>query len=290
MSVLMNSKYTIISACLVTLVLSSCGISEEVYNAVVKSRDSLQTIVKSQKLDINRRDEAIEKLKQDIAMLRDEKEMLQKNYLSLKSNSTGEIQKLLAELEETEKDLKLLESNLRQREARLEEVEASLRRRDSTMEALRSRLADALLGFRDRGLEVNVKNGKVYVSLSNKLLFSSGSTKIDQSGKDALKELANVLNTQPDISILVEGHTDDQAIRSGSRFADNWDLSVLRSTEVVRHLVEVGMVDPKRITASGRSEFFPIEEGSTTEIRAKNRRTEIILTPKLEELFEVINK
>lgn len=277
----MRTLMSAIVVATIALALASCGIPEEQYLAVVKSRDSLQTVVNDLQKQISELKGWVKNRDYTIEDLNDKLKDLQETYDRLKSNSSSEVQGLLSELEQTRKDLDA-------RERRLRDVEAKLRARDSSISALRDRLTRALLGFRESGLSIDVRNGKVYVSLSNQLLFNVGSTEIDKRGKEALKELAAVLNTQPDISIVVEGHTDIAPIAGkGGRFQDNWDLSVLRSTEVTRALTQEG-VDPKRIISSGRGEFFPVEAVDTPENRAKNRRTEIILTPKLEELFDII--
>jgi chemotaxis protein MotB len=203
---------------------------------------------------------------------------------------------LVAQLEAMQGDLAARETRIKEvegmlaaREARLAEVEAALRARDEVMLALQKRLEDALLGFKKDGLTVEVINGKVYVSLSNKLLFASGSTQIDKNGQRALAELAAVLKDQADLTILVEGHTDDVKVTNLGQIKDNWDLSVMRSTEVVRLLVQNG-VQPDRVIPGGRGEFLPKTPGSTPEARANNRRTEIVLSPKLDELYQLINK
>ena len=207
---------------------------------------------------------------------------LDENYKRLKAKSSDKLRDMMNQLEGLQKDLQ-------DREKRLAEVERKLNERDSIMNALQKRVSDALLGFQQDGLTVEVRNGKVYVSLSNKLLFASGSTKIDAKGKDALGELASVLKEQEDMSIMVEGHTDDVPVSNLGAIKDNWDLSVMRSTEVVRILVENG-VQPTRIIPAGRSEYIPKAEGQSSEARAVNRRTEIVISPKLDELYELINK
>lgn len=277
----MKTLMSAIVVATVVVALASCGIPEEQYLSVVKSRDSLQTVVNDLQKQIAELKGWVKNRDYTIEDLNDKLKELQETYDRLKSNSSTEVRGLLSELEQTRKDLDA-------REQRLRDVEAKLRARDSSISALRDRLTRALLGFKESGLSIDVRNGKVYVSLSNQLLFNVGSTEIDKRGKEALKELAAVLNTQPDISIVVEGHTDIAPIAGkGGRFQDNWDLSVLRSTEVTRALTQEG-VDPKRIISSGRGEFFPVEAIDTPDNRAKNRRTEIILTPKLEELFDII--
>lgn len=220
-------------------------------------------------------------LNEELASLKNQCDQLQENYQQLRNQSSKKMQAMVDQLEELQRDLA-------QREKRLAEVEAMLQRRDSTIRAIEKKVADALLGFRDKGLTVEVKNGQVYVSLSNKLLFASGSTKIDQAGQQALRDLAAVLKEQSDISIMVEGHTDDVPVSNLGQIKDNWDLSVMRSTEVVRILVDAGL-QPTRVIPAGRSQFIPKAEGSTTEARASNRRTEIIISPKLDDLFNLIN-
>lgn len=243
-------------------------------DAAAKSRDSLSNSVNVLNQNIIERNRKIKELENDLA---NQKEL----YEKLKNNSTAGAIDMIKKLEELQKDIE-------DRENKLAEVKRKLEERENIINALRERVNQALLGFKESGLTVSIKDGKVYVSLSNKLLFSTGSTEIDKKGKEALLELAKVLNEQSDINVFVEGHTDNQAIRGGTRFVDNWDLSVLRATEVVRYLTVDGKVEPKRVVASGRSEFIPLVEGDTPEARASNRRTEIILTPKLEQLFEIV--
>ena len=145
------------------------------------------------------------------------------------------------------------------------------------------------MGFENDGLSVSLKNGKVYVSLEEKLLFGTGSTIVSTSGVNALKKLGQVLERNTDINIMIEGHTDDVPYKSDSGpITDNWDLSVKRATSVVRILLANSSINPKRLIASGRGEFMPIDPAKTTEARRKNRRTEIILTPKLDELFRIL--
>ncbi len=146
----------------------------------------------------------------------------------------------------------------------------------------------ALLGFNADELSVEIKNGKVYVSMSDRLLFKSGSAAVEDKGKQAIKLLADVLNSNPDIEILVEGHTDNVPIRTAV-FRDNWDLSVVRATSIVRVLTEDHKIAPTRVTASGRGEYFPRASNDNQEGRALNRRTEIILSPKLDEIMQLLN-
>jgi chemotaxis protein MotB len=175
------------------------------------------------------------------------------------------------------------------REKKLAELEAIIKRQDSLTNALSDIVKKALLSFNSDELTVEMKNGKVYVSLSDKLLFKSGSADVEEKGLDAIKKLSDVLNKNTEIDVLVEGHTDNKPIKTAV-FADNWDLSTARANNIVRLLSGNYAVDPKRLTAAGRGEFQPKANNETAEGRAKNRRTEIILSPKLDELYKIINK
>lgn len=237
---------------------------------------------------------------------------LQNAQEDLIKGNVRETQKLLEELKAAQENLQKKEDLLRQlsqsldskkasldeltyelekRNARLAELEKILDAQKKIVEELKNKVSEALLGFENNGLTVTMKNGKVYISLDEKLLFKSGSYEIDANGKNALKKLAGVLEKNPDIQITIEGHTDNVPYNPGSgQLRDNWDLSVKRATTVVRVLLEGSKIDPKRLTASGRSEYLPVDERNSADARQKNRRTEIILTPDLSELYELINK
>ena len=198
-----------------------------------------------------------------------------------------DLEKRKAEVEKLSSDMRIYEEELNNKEKRVAELEAVLARKDSTVSALKEKVSSALLGFQDNGLTVSTKNGKVYVSLEERLLFESGSTVVDAKGVEALKKLAKVLERELDINVLIEGHTDNVPIKSAS-IKDNWDLSVLRATSIVRIITTNSKVDPRSLTAAGRGEYFPIEKGNTPEARKKNRRTEIILAPNLDELYKIL--
>ncbi len=237
---------------------------------------------------------------------------LQNAQEELIRGSARETQKLLTELQEAQANLQAKENLLRQLEetldakkASLDELTFELEKRNARMlelekvldaqkriaQDLKNKVSEALLGFENNGLTVTMKDGKVYVSLDEKLLFRSASWEIDANGKSALKKLAVVLERNPGIQIMIEGHTDNVPYNPGSgQLRDNWDLSVKRATTVVRTLLEGSKIDPKRLTASGRSEYLPVDPAGTSEARQKNRRTDIILTPDLTELYELINK
>lgn len=178
-------------------------------------------------------------------------------------------------------------SEIDAKNAKVAELQAILNAKDSAMNALRQKVSDALSGFEGNGLTVTQKEGKVYVSLDEKLLFKSGKWDVDPKGQEALKKLAGVLESNTDINITIEGHTDDLAYSGNGNIQDNWDLSAKRATSIVKIILSNSKIDPVRLIASGRSCYLPIDNAKTAEARAKNRRTEIILTPKLDILYEL---
>ncbi len=215
---------------------------------------------------------------------------LQTDYTEMNQRYTDLLKSSLSKTEQLNLALKQKEDMLSAREKRLAELEAIIRRQDSITNALNEIVKRALLSFNSEELTVEMKNGKVYVSLSDKLLFKSASADIEEKGQEAIKKLGEVLNKNIDIDVLIEGHTDNVPLRSTINFKDNWDLSTERAANIVRILSDVSKVNPKRLTAAGRSEYMPKASNDTPEGRAKNRRTEIILTPKLDELYKLIDK
>lgn len=199
-----------------------------------------------------------------------------------------ELRALEAQLNEQKANLDALKLELQKREARVKELEDILAKKDQAVNDLKKKVSDALVGFENKGLTVTQKNGKVYVSMEENLLFATGSTKVEPKGVEAIKKLSKVLETNTDINIMVEGHTDDVPMKGTGEIKDNWDLSVMRATSVVKIITSSSNVDPKRLTAAGRGEYLPLDPSKTTEARKKNRRTEIILTPKLDELLKVL--
>jgi len=197
------------------------------------------------------------------------------------------LKKLDVSLKQQKKSLDSLNALLLKREMRVAELERALAQKDSAVNALQMKVKNALVGFEGKGLTVTQKNGKVYVSMDEKLMFATGSTTVQKDGVAALVALAKVLNSNPDINIMVEGHTDSDQMKGSGEIKDNWDLSVMRATSVTKVLILNG-VDPKRITAAGRGEFFPVAPNDTPANKAKNRRTEIILIPNLDDLFKVL--
>ena len=260
--------------------------SNKKYRSLLATQDSLSTeantladVVTKMKLDTARLHRQISDLHFNISNQNERYNGLNDRYNLLNSNFSA-----------TTSKVSQLSTDLQKREARLKEVEYILRKRDEATNALKEKLEKALLGFQQNGLTVDIRNGKVYVSLTDKLLFSSGSIVIDEKGKAALKQLAVVLNKEPDINMAVEGHTDEKRVLNLGQIKDNWDLSVLRATSVTRYLIGVEKIDPIRLTATGKGQYQPIDQSKTPEAQTKNRRIEIVLSPKLDELYNLITK
>lgn len=198
---------------------------------------------------------------------------------------------MLAEKEEAlkaqQQKMADLEENLEARSKRVNELENALAKRDSALTQLKNDIAEALIGFKNDELTVEERDGRIYVSMTNKLLFQSGSTVVDPKGKEALGKLATAMEDTEDVMIIVEGHTDDVPISSGSSMKDNWDLSVLRATAITRILVANGL-NNERVMPSGRGEYMPRASNETSEGRALNRRTEIIISPNYSKVLDAL--
>ncbi|MDR3651502.1 MAG: OmpA family protein [Paludibacter sp.] len=254
---------------------------------VIHERDSLCTTLSS-------RDNEIYDLKKDTTSLGNDIRNMQKKYDNLTNDKLSQAEQFNADLKKKSDELKLKSDELNAKEKLLADRESALNhlknvvaRQDSITNRLNKILRDALLGFKSDELSVEIKNGKVYVSMSDKLLFKSGSAAVESKGIEAIKVLADVLNKNSDIDILVEGHTDNVPIKTAI-YHDNWDLSAARAISIVRILTNEYNIAPTRLTASGKGEFSPRASNSTPEGRAKNRRTEIILSPKLDELMKLL--
>lgn len=220
---------------------------------------------------------------------------LENQLKSLKTGSSVEIANLMEKLQQAQTDLlkreeilRSAQTELENRSQRLQELELALQQKDEAVKQLRQKVMEALVGFNNKGLSIQEKNGKVYVSLDEQLLFKTGQWEVDPKGQQALSNLAEVLGQNPDINVLIEGHTDNVPLRGTGLLKDNWDLSVMRATAVTRILLKNKGIDPKRITSAGRGEFFPLDENNTPDALQKNRRTEIILTPRLDEIFRIL--
>jgi chemotaxis protein MotB len=238
---------------------------------------------------LNREKQNSENLENQVARLKQEMDLL-------KTGSSSEIEMLLSELQAARNDLirredKLHEAEreLSERNSRLIELQNILAQKEQAVKDLKNDVMNALTGFNNNGLTVHEKNGKVYVSMDEKLLFKTGKWDVDPKGRQALNDLSRLLADNPDINIMVEGHTDNVPMHGSGEVKDNWDLSVMRSTAVTKILTQNKEIDPKRIIAAGRSEYIPLSERDTPEARQMNRRTEIILTPKLDELLKILD-
>jgi chemotaxis protein MotB len=246
----------------------------ELYNTLLENSDRL-------------RQGADAEAQKTLGLLQETRSELQRKEDELRELEAS-LNKERANLEGLSTQLEIKEAEINRKNAQVQELQSILNRKDSVVNALRQKVSNALLGFEGDGLTVTKKNGKVYVSLEEQLLFKSGQWSVDPKGKDALKKLAALLVQNPDINVMIEGHTDDVPFSGRSSIEDNWDLSVKRATSIVKILLENKDLAPTRLIASGRGEFLPIDPRETTEARRKNRRTEIILTPKLDELFELL--
>ncbi len=281
---------------------SRCKSQNEELSAKV---DELSTIRNELTSENSRMKSELAKLKADttdlssrLRVLTADYQELDRSFEMLKAQASGneeETSRIMAELKAAQDNLLAREDKLRALQAELDmkgknllELQSALHKKDSVTQALRKAVADALLGFEGKGLTVKMKNGKVYVSMEEKLLFASGKWEVSSEGVAALKNLAKVLEKNPDINVMIEGHTDNVPYNGTGQVKDNWDLSVMRATAIVKILLSNAKLEPVRFTTAGRSEYLPVDNANTNAARAKNRRTEIILTPKLDELLQII--
>lgn len=301
------------------VIFSSCIVSKKKYDDLLAQKvrmeadlaDRTSELDKAQS-DISDLNQKLRKLQEDttnlgidirstskqLASLEREHYQLNANYRNLLSNSgrlnrdmAQQQQQLLAIQENLDRTRSLndsLSNSLAEREKKVKELEHILANKDKAVQELKDMISSALLNFKENDISVTVKNGKVYVSLAEQLLFGSGSIQVDQKGVTALQQLAKAIKDEKDINILIEGHTDNVPIsRKSAYMNDNWDLSVMRATSITRILTKAG-VSPEQITAAGRGEFLPLAANTSAESKQKNRRTEIIITPDLDELFRVL--
>ena len=245
----------------------------------------------------------LNQLRSELAASTSNLDNLKASYDALEKNSSAEIAKnskknreLLAKLEAKEQALasesarlEKLKRELKDRSERVAELENVIAIKDASMKALKDAISTALTNFEGKGLTVEQRDGKVYVSMENKLLFQSGSWSVGSEGRKAVQQLASVLAENPDIAILIEGHTDNVPYKGNAQLSGNWDLSTKRATAIVNILRENTSINPENLTAAGRGEYAPIASNDTTEGRTKNRRIEVILTPKLDEISKLLN-
>lgn len=261
------------------------------------NKNQLEMAQDSLKTEMNKVKSERDKLLTDKSALQNKMDVLQQSYSALEKNSSDALQAnmnknrdLLAQLDAKAKALAIEQERLSKNAQRLEELESLVAAKEATMKKLKETLSNALNSFEGKGLTVEQKNGKVYVSMENKLLFNSGSYFVGSEGKKAVVEVGKVLGDNPDIAVLIEGHTDNDGFSSSGPIANNWDLSTKRATAIVAILGENANVNKQNLTAAGRSEYAPLASNATAEGKAKNRRIEIILTPRLDEIADMLKE
>lgn len=275
-------KTTLVAFAALLLCTTSCVtkkkfvIAETGRLAAISRGDSLHGLLMKCDEEGNQMSAQIKKLLRDTTQMGNSL----RQYQSLLNTNMTEQEKLNALLGQKRNELN-------ERESTINELKDMINAQNKKVQQLLSSVKDALLGFSSEELTIREKDGKVYVAMSDKLLFQSGSARLDKRGEEALGKLAEVLNKQTDIDVFIEGHTDNKPINT-PQFKDNWDLSVLRATSVVRILTKTYHVNPLQIQPSGRGEFIPVDNNETVEGRSKNRRTEIIMAPKLDKLFQML--
>ena len=291
----LEGKYTTLKIEYDSLSAASDGVLND-KNSLQNQLDQLQSDYDATLLERNQ-------LQQEVSALQKKYEALNEAYSALEQNSSKSIaenaqknRELLAQLDakelaltaENDRLLKL-EADMQERSQRIAELEALIASKDQAMRDLKNAISNALTAFEGKGLTVEQRNGNVYVSMENKLLFKSGSWAIGNEGRTAIEQLGAVLGDNPDIAVLIEGHTDNDPFSSGGQIANNWDLSTKRATAIVQILRENEAINPENLTAAGRGEFAPIASNETTQGKAKNRRIEVVLTPKLDEISKLLN-
>jgi len=259
------------------------------FNRQTKNIENLNTEIKDLTKKFITLEETLEKTEDSLNQKQQKLEQLESSLDLLKQNSETELKERIAENEELMEKIAERENELADRMARVDELEGLITRQQEAMRNLKEKLSDALLNFEDKGLTVEARDGKVYVSMENKLLFRSGSWTVGAEGRLAIEELGNVLADNPDIAILIEGHTDNVPYSGKGPLKGNWDLSTKRATAIVNQLLENPDILPQNLTAAGRGEYLPIAPNSTRQGRAANRRIEVVLSPKLDEIKQIIN-
>ncbi len=269
----------------------------EQLNALNNAKEKLQQDQDALQAQLKKTTEDQQKLAADYKATADKLKLLQDSYNALEKNSSQALQdnisknkELLNQLEAKSKALALEQERLDKNNQQLKELQDLIASKEAAMKKLKETLSKALNGFADKGLTVTQKAGKVYVSMENKLLFNSGSWAVGNEGKKAIDALSKVLGENPDIAVLIEGHTDDVPYVANGAIADNWDLSTKRATAIVGILSENKKINKTNLTAAGRGEYAPLESNETAEGKARNRRIEVILTPKLDEITKMLDE
>ena len=287
---------------LITLLLNSC-VSNRVfndlesryaqikdnYNRQTKTIEKLNTEMEDLTKKLLTLEANLEETEDSLNQKQQKLEQLESSLDLLKLNSETALKERIAENEALMEKIAERENELADRMERVAELEGLITGQQKAMRNLKEKLSDALLNFEDKGLTVEARDGKVYVSMENKLLFKSGSWTVGAQGRLAIEELGNVLADNPDISILIEGHTDNVPYGGKGPLKGNWDLSTKRATAIVNQLLENPDILPQNLTAAGRGEFLPIAPNSSREGRAANRRIEVVLSPQLNQIKQIIN-
>jgi chemotaxis protein MotB len=274
------------------------------YNELKEADEKNRTSLENTRMELENLRTERDRLQQEYNATIANYEKLKKSYDALEANSSSALtenskrnRQLLAELEAKEKALseertrlEKLQKDLAARSKRVDELEGVIAAKDAKMNALKNAISKALVNFEGKGLTVEQRDGKVYVSMENKLLFNSGSWSVGSEGQKAVQQLATVLAQNPDIAVLIEGHTDNVPYTGSGQLTSNWDLSTKRATAIVQLLRENSGIDPQNLTAAGRGEFAPVATNETAEGKAKNRRIEVILTPKLDEINKLLQE
>lgn len=295
-------KKKILSLSILLLSLSAC-VSNRVFNDLesryaelkdnfnrqTKTIESLNEELKDLTEKYVSQEASLQQTEDSLNLKQQNLEQLESSLDLLKLQSESALKERITENEGLLKKIAERENELADRMARVVELEGLIARQKQAMRNLKERLSDALLNFEDKGLTVEARDGKVYVSMENKLLFKSGSWTVEAAGQNAIKSLAGVLAENPDIAILIEGHTDNVPYRGKGPLKGNWDLSTKRATAIVNQLLENPDILPQNLTAAGRGEYLPIAPNSTRSGRAANRRIEVVLSPQLDEISQIIN-
>ena len=253
-----------------------------------KEKDSLQQSWDRLNDKSNETSLYLKRSRDSVAQAIKEIQSLEKEFTLLKENSDLKIQESIAKNNTLLKQIALKETELQSRGARVDQLEQMIEDQKKALNDLKERLSSALLNYKGKGLTVEQRNGKVYISMENKLLFKSGSWVVEAEGVQALEQLAKVLEENPEITVLIEGHTDNVPFTSKGALESNWDLSTKRATAVVQILLKNKQILPQNLTAAGRSEYVPIAPNSSAEGRAANRRIEVVLSPSLDEITTLL--
>jgi len=259
------------------------------FNQQTKTIESLNIELKDLTDKFVAQETALQQVEDSLNQKQQKLEQMESSLDLLKLNSETALQERITENEALLEKIAERENELADRMARVDELEGLIARQQEAMRTLKEKLSDALLNFEDKGLTVEARDGKVYVSMENKLLFQSGSWTVENEGQRAIDGLGSVLADNPDIAVLIEGHTDNVPYSGKGPLKGNWDLSTKRATAIVNQLLENPNILPQNLTAAGRGQYLPIAPNATREGRAANRRIEVVLSPQLDEIKQIIN-